>query len=612
MEAFKLRHRRSARVLSVLALATLGLQTGLAQTPDEGTQGARANPPFATSQNSVLDAPLFYELLLGEVELREGDAGTAYEMMLDAARRTHDEQLFKRAVDIALQAHAGEQALTAARAWLVALPESADAHRYVVQLLILMNRLGDVAEPLSALLSITPQDERSGLIAALPRTLQRATDRRAVVALMEQVLKPYMDAPATRTASRIALARTVLSAGDTQRALALAQQAQRDDPQGMGPALFALEMLPTSPEAERIVTDYLATPDATPALRLAYARVLGGAQRYSEAIVQLEEVTRAQPEWPAPWLTLGVLHIELRQPVEADRVLQRFVQLLQAGPTTQQQQEDTDAEESNAGPAPVSGNEEALTQAWLLLAQAAEMRGDMKAAEGWLARIDNPQRALEVQTRRASILMRSGKVNEARALLHAVPERSEDDTRAKMRAEAEVLRDGRRWREASDVLVAANQRFPDDVDLLYEQAMIDEKLNRMDDMETLLRRVIELKPDHQHAYNALGYSLADRNVRLPEAKQLIEKALSITPGEPFITDSLGWVEYRMGNRDEAERLLRQAYAARPDIEIAAHLGEVLWIKGERDEARRVLRDARRRDAGNEVLRETLARLKVDL
>jgi tetratricopeptide (TPR) repeat protein len=240
------------------------------------------------------------------------------------------------------------------------------------------------------------------------------------------------------------------------------------------------------------------------------------------------------------------------------------------------------------------------------------MRGDDKAAEAWLARIDNPQTLLEVQTQRAVLLARQGKLAEARALVRSTPERGPDGARQKLLAEAQVMREVKRWAEANEVLAQANQRFPDDADLLYEQAMTEEKLQHYDAMERLLRKVIALKPDHQHAYNALGYSLADRQVRLPEAKGLIEKALQLAPGEPFITDSLGWLEYRMGHRGEALRLLRQAYTSRPDPEIAAHLGEVLWVDGQRDEARRVLADAKRRDAANEVLSETLARLKVDL
>jgi Flp pilus assembly protein TadD len=217
-----------------------------------------------------------------------------------------------------------------------------------------------------------------------------------------------------------------------------------------------------------------------------------------------------------------------------------------------------------------------------------------------------------VQTRRAVLLARRGDVDGARNLVRAVPERTVQDARAKVLAETQVLREVRRWADAYAVLDAAAARFPDDTDLLYEQAMMAEKMDRLVDMERLLRRVIEVRPDHHHAYNALGYSLADRNLRLDEARALIVRALELAPGDPFITDSLAWVEYRAGNLDEALRLLRLAYASRPDTEIAAHLGEVLWMKGERDEARRIWRDAQRRDADNEVLRETLSRLRVDL
>ncbi|MFN3298234.1 tetratricopeptide repeat protein, partial [Caldimonas sp.] len=177
---------------------------------------------------------------------------------------------------------------------------------------------------------------------------------------------------------------------------------------------------------------------------------------------------------------------------------------------------------------------------------------------------------------------------------------------------AHLLRDQRQWPRAYQVLGQASERFPDDVDLLYEQAMMAEKTDRLDAMERLLRRVIELKPDHYHAYNALGYTLADRNLRLDEARALIEKALSLAPDEPFIVDSLGWVKYRMGQREEALQHLQRAYQARPDTEIAAHLGEVLWVLGRREEARSIWREGQARDASNEVLRETLRRFKVDL
>ena len=197
-------------------------------------------------------------------------------------------------------------------------------------------------------------------------------------------------------------------------------------------------------------------------------------------------------------------------------------------------------------------------------------------------------------------------------MIRKVPERSADDARAKLVAEAQVLREVKRWPDAFEVLRGASDRWPEDTDLMYELSMVAEKLDRLDTMEKLLRRVIALRPDSQHAYNALGYSLADRGLRLPEARTLIAKALELAPGDPFITDSLGWVEFRLGNLGEAQRLLRQAYAARPDTEIAAHLGEVLWASGQKDEARRIWREGRARDPDNEVLRDTLARLKPGL
>jgi tetratricopeptide (TPR) repeat protein len=270
--------------------------------------------------------------------------------------------------------------------------------------------------------------------------------------------------------------------------------------------------------------------------------------------------------------------------------------------------EEDDDEGSNATAGPDAGR----TQAHLMLAQAAEMQGDLKGAAAWLAKVDDTQTALDVQLRRATLLARQGKLKEARALLQQSPERKPEDARAKLIAESQLLREVKRWPDAHAVLVTANQRWPDDVDLLYEQAMLDEKLGRVDEMERLLRRVMELKPDHHHAYNALGYSLAERNLRLPEARSLVMKALELAPGDPFITDSVGWIEFRLGNPEKALAHLQRAYAARPDTDIAAHLGEVLWVLGQKDEARRIWREGRERDRDNETLRETLTRLQVRL
>jgi tetratricopeptide (TPR) repeat protein len=570
---------------------------------------AQADAPASKVENSALNAALFHQLLISEIELREGELAASYQLMLDAARRTGDEQLYRRATEIALQGRAGDEALAAVKAWRQALPNSGEALRYQVQLLVQLNRTADVVEPLQALLKITPPAQRAALITALPRFFARSSDRNLAANVLEQALLPYINEPDTRVAARVTIGRGWLMAINGTKALALAQSAHEMDRSAEGPAGLALEMLPGTPEAEAIVKDQLAAkPDST-GVRLLYVRALLTGQRLADATAQLQTLTRNSPQLPQAWLTLGALHVQLREPAAAIVALNKYIELVEAGNMPIPEEAATATADDDT---PAQTKEDALIRGWLLLSQAADLQGDLKAADAWLAKIDSPQRALEVQVRRASLLAREGKVAQARQLIQRLPEKTPEDARLKIMAEAQILRDAKRWADASSLLAQANQRYPDDVELIYEQSMMFEKLNKLADMERLLRRVIALKPDHQHAYNALGYSLAERNVRLPEARTLIKKAMELSPGEPSITDSLGWVEYRLGNRDEAIRLLRDAYRGQPDAEIAAHLGEVLWVNGQADEARRVLREARQRDATNEVLRETLARLRVDL
>lgn len=602
----------AAALILGLALAMPALAQ-VKTNPNAAAPGASASSSAPEIDNSKLDAALFYQLLIGEIELRSGEAGTAYQVLLDAARKSKDPQLFRRATDIALQGRAGDQALAAAAAWRTALPTSVEAHRYVIQLLVILNRAPETAEVMKSLLNVTPAPELVAQINGLPRFFSRAADRGLAAKTMEQALRPYAggsNSSAVQNAVAVTQGRALLMAGDSPGALTSAQRALVQDPNSESAALLALEMMPGTAGAEGLVQSFLKSKPQSDDLRVVYSRVLTSSQRLADALVQIEVVTRSQPQQAAPWLMQGALQLELRQPKDATASLTQFVSLTQAGGSgaASLTPAATTSEDGDEAPPP----DQALTQAWLMLAQAAEQQKDAAGAEAWLAKITNPAQALAVQIRRASLLAKQGKVSQARELIRKTPELSENDGRAKLMAEVQLLRDQKMWIEAAGLLNTANQKYADDVDLIYEESMIAEKLNRLDDMERLLRRVMVLKPDHQHAHNALGYSLAERNLRLPEAKALILKALEIAPGEPFITDSLGWVEYRLGNRAESLRLLRGAYQSRPDVEIAAHLGEVLWVNGEREEARRVLRDAKNRDAANDVLTETLVRLKVDL
>ncbi len=545
--------------------------------------------------SSLLDSVLFYQLLVGEMTLQDGEPAAGFALMLDAARKTSDPQLYQRATDIALQSRSGDAALQAARAWKQDQPASREANRYVLQILVALNRIADTAEPLQTEIRLAPEVERPAALATVPRAYARVTDKKLASTVVEEALADYLGNAATAGAAWTTVGRMRLAAGDSSGALAAARRAQAAAPRAEGPALVALELMdPKQPEAEAVVRKYFdGNPTAMPEIRMGYARALLDAQRYAEATAQLQVVTREKPELPEGWLVLGSLQLQDNQLAQAQASLERYVGLAQ--------QQSSEGERDRG-----------LAQAYLSLSQLAEKRKDYAAAENWLAKIENSTDLAIAQTRRASILASQGKLEEGRQLLRKLPERSPADARLKLNAEVSLLREFKQYKPAHDILAQALVKTPDEPELLYDQAMMAEKLGDLDGMERLLRKVIQVKPDQHHAYNALGYSFADRNVRLLEARQLIQKALEFAPSDPFIRDSLGWVEFRMGNNAEAVQIFESAYKAKPDAEIAAHFGEVLWAMGQRDRAVVVWKEGRMLNPENETLLETLKRLRVKL
>jgi tetratricopeptide (TPR) repeat protein len=564
--------------------------------------------------------------MISELELRRDEPGAAYQIVMEAAKRSRHETLYKRAVDIAIGARAGEQALAATKAWRQAWPKSRQPTELQAQIAIALGRPADAAEPLRAFIELTPAAERNGAIASVPRLLNRNGSGAAegtTANVLIDVLKPWREDRATKVSAMVASSRIWLASGDSGKALDLARSAQQADASAEGPALVALEIMGKLPEAETLVKTYLkAKGKAAPIVQLAYARRLTASQRYQDALQLVQGITAGDPKMADAWLLQGALQIELTNPKGAETALLRYIDLRQSDKTPASPHGGASAPAD--APADASADNGAddeddapstpqdLVQAYLMLAQASEQQKDYAGAQAWLEKLGDAQGTPAVALRRASLLARQGKLEEGMALLRNLPERNKDEVRAKALGQAQLLRDARDWKAAHAILTLANDKLEDDADLLYEQALLAEKLSRFDEMEGLLRRVMALKPDQQHAYNALGYSLADRGMRLPEARELIARALVLAPEDPFITDSLGWVEFKLGRTDEALRLLRAAFKSRPDTEIAAHLGEVLWAAGKQDEARSVWRFGRERDATNDVLQETLARLKVAL
>ena len=566
-----------------------------AQTPSSTAPAAAAPATGESVTNSALNAPLFYQLLLGEINVRAGEPGTGYSLILDAARKQKDPELYRRAVDVALQARSGEAALTAARAWSQELPGSQEANRFVLQILLALNRVAETGPVLQSILQASSVTDRNDTINAIPQTYGRVTDKALAASVVREALAPSLKQPFHAAAAWTTVGRMELAQDQLPQALASAREGHVIDPASPYPALLALELMERGQgDAETLVRQQLqASHSATAgdsAVALAYARILLDLQRDSEARAQLQTLTTRQPEQAEPWLLLASLQVQDNTLPAATASLQKYMVLArQAGD-----------ERSARG----------LTQAYLLMAQIAEKQKDFAGANAWLDRIENAEDIMAAQMRRASLLARQGQMPQARALLRNQPERRPEDARLKLVAEAQLLRDFKAWQQSYEVYSEAAARFPTDTDLIYDQAMMAEKAGKLADMEKLLRQLIAAKPDHHHAYNALGYSLAERNMRLPEAKQLIEKAVALAPGDAYIQDSLGWVEFRMGNTVRALEILQAAYGKRPDPEIAAHLGEVLWVRGQREQALKIWREGLLLSSDNETLQGTLKRLQV--
>lgn len=590
-------HRfRSAAFLCALCAAAAPSLAAPAAPPPASVRAKQVELQTETIPSSearaALDAELFYDILVGEISTSSGDPGSGYALILEAARRSGDGQLYQRATDIALQSRSGEYALAAARAWKEAQPQSREANRYVLQILIALNRIQETGDLLKQELAQAPAQDRLLTLQAIPQLYGRASDKSAATAIVEKALADQLQNPAAGPVAWTTIGRMRLAAGDRKGALEAARQAQAQEASLDSAALLALQLLEAGEaQAEPLVVRYMAGKPQ-PQIRMAYAGVLLNLQRFAEAGTQLDTLTREAPDMAEAWLLKASLALQSDRLPEADASLEQFERLLQSYP-------------------PADPRKAAMNQAYLLRSQIAEKRGDLAQAESWLAKVDNSTELLAAQARRASLLARQGKLQEAVAVIRRLPARNAQEEKLKLVAEAQLLRDAKQYKQAFDVQGKAVALAPDDYDLVYDQAMLAEKAGDLDGMERLLRQIIEKRPDYQHAYNALGYSFAERGIRLPEARQLIAKALEFAPKDPFITDSLGWVEFRMGNHAEAARLLGEAFQRQPDPEIAAHLGEVLWTMGEREKALDVWRTGLRLNKDNDTLQETLKRLKAN-
>lgn len=535
-----------------------------------------------------LSKDLLYDILRAEIAFQRGQWQIAYVILLRDAQQTRDPRLSKRAAEIALAAQRPNETLAAVRLWTELAPHSDEALQNYIGLIMLGDNISELAPLLMQRLAAAEPQTRGPMILQIQRLLSRARDQAAAFTILQDIVAPYP----TLLESHLALAQGAYANRDASRARQEAQLALQRQADSELAILTLAQVTPNPNDAIQLIADFLQQYPDTREVRIAYARALVEQKHYEQARAQFQILLQQAPDDLTSLFALGILDVQTNRLAQADIKLQHYLEVLAAHP------------EDKRDP----------TAALLLLSQIAEEGDDIPAALKWLEQVKPGAAYVSAQIRRSQLLAKRGDINGARQILQQTQADANKNREQQqlIQAEAQILRDAERYQEAADVLTAGLKLLPDSTDLLYDYAMTCDKLGHYQAMETALRKIIATAPNSQHAYNALGYSLADRNIRLPEALKLIQKAISLAPQDPFIADSLGWAEFRLGNLLEAERQLRRAYGLRPDPEIAVHLGEILWARGNQDEAKQLWREAQSKAPQNEVLNSTLHRLNVHL
>jgi tetratricopeptide (TPR) repeat protein len=549
------------------------------QADIEKAEAEEQEKALAKLPNVELTPKLLYGFLLAEVAGQRGQIADSAELYLELAKETRDPRIARRATEIALHSRRLDTALQAARIWRETDPDSTAARQAMIGLLAAVGQFDELKSALPPLLAAEPQFLARNLL-HLNRLFSRGGDRKSVREIIDNVTAPHLNLPE----AHYARAQAAFEAREPTAARASINRALELRPSWEAAALFRAQLTEDRGEALMALGMFIAANPQAREARLAYARALAGDKRYVEARREFRVLLEQSAADPAKSgdivFAVAVLSLQLNDTQDAEKHLRRLVEI---------------------------GHAEA-DKARFYLGQIAEDGKRWDEALKWFDAVGRGEHYLTARLHAANVMAKQGRLDAARQHLAASEAANPRERTQLLIGESQLLREAGRNADAHAALTAALAQQPDQPELLYEVALLAEKLGRVDELESRLRRLLEIKPDHAHAMNALGFSLADRNLRLDEARTLIERALELAPNDPFILDSKGWVLFRQGQSQAALDVLNQAYGIRADPEIAAHIGEVLWALGRRDEARRTWDVARKEHPANEALAATIKRL----
>ena len=533
----------------------------------------RPEPPKQEMSSQTL-----YSMLLAEIALQRGELGLASRAYKDLVQDTNDYRVAERAAQIALSAQNPEESLSAAQRWLELEPESITARQTLAGILVSKGKLNEAKPHIQKILSAEGTNIGQGVL-FLNKLLGRHQDKAEVLALVQELARDYPNLPEAHFAE----ARAAWGAENKPLALKAIDVALVQQPSWEDAALFKAQILQSTspPIAQAFYVAYLREYPRARDLRLAFARFLVQEKQYPAAREEFKRLSVDFPDQADVPLAIGLLSMQLQDYDAAETYLR---QALERG-----------AKDENS--------------VRLYLGQLNEERKQWDEARQWYESVGGAQ-AFNAKLRVAALLARQDKLPEARSYLRGLEVSNNLQRTQVVSAEAALLRDAKLYQEAFDILGKALVKLPNHPDLLYDYAMAAEKIDRIEVLESSLKKLIQVKPDNAHAYNALGYTLADRTTRFDEAKQYLEQAIKLAPDDAFILDSLGWLQYRMKENALAITTLRRAFSVRADPEIAAHLGEVLWVSGEKLEAQKVWDGALQNHPNHEAILATIQKYKV--
>ena len=544
----------------------------------------------------TLTSSIVFRILAAEISAQRSAFIPAGKTMLDLAKEVGDVRLARRALEFYLAGGNLAGALESSRVWLRFEPDDAEALSTEMTLSAASGQTSGLTTALRK--KIDEARDKTAAIGQAMAVLGRVPDKRAGLAILISVLQ---ESQARDTLpAHIAISDLARAAGDAPRALTAAKAALNVAPRSEDAAMRVFEygLAVDAQRAFRDAQGFAAAHPKARRLRLLLATQWAERREFDLAMAELVAMTKLDPEDLDLVFMQGQIAYRAKRLPEARNLLEQYV--------SRQSQRQLGA------PGGASDEGSGLVDAYQLLSRIAQDQGFFDDAVSLLDKIQEPSARHNARVRQAAIRAQQGRVDDALVLLDTSDPQSLEEEVLTASAGAQMLREAKRPLEAIKRLEAANERTPDTVEIKYELAMMYERNERLNDTERLLREVIALDPGHAHSYNALGYSLADRNQRLPEALKLITRALEIAPNDPFIMDSMGWIKFRLGDYVTAVQYLEKAYRVRPEADIAAHLGEALWVLGQRDAALEIWKKALAKEADNATLQETIKRLGVRL